>query len=82
MSVVDYKLQAKNSLPASKVAEEAHKDNLQPSEGRHNYCADTDGKAYGKDIFRRTSTKDVCRIARQLATLLRAGMPLVPALRF
>ena len=80
MSVVDYNLQAEKSLPASKVAEEANKDNLQPSEDRHSYCADTNGKTYGKDIFRRTRTKDICRIARQLATLLRAGMPLVPAL--
>jgi general secretion pathway protein F len=80
VSVVKYNLQTENSLPASKVAEEAHKDNLQPSEARHSYCADTNGKVYGKDIFRRTRTKDICRIARQLATLLRAGMPLVPAL--
>ena len=35
---------------------------------------------YRKDIFRRTSTKELCRLARQLATLLRAGMPLVHAL--
>jgi len=33
-----------------------------------------------RDIFKRTSTKDVCMLARQLATLLRAGLPLVPAL--
>ena len=33
-----------------------------------------------RDIFRRIRTKDVCMVARQLATLLRAGMPLVPAL--
>ena len=80
MSVVDYKLQAKKSIGVSKVADKTHTDNLQPSGGRHSYCADTNGKAYGKDIFRRARTKDVCRIARQLATLLRAGMPLVPAL--
>ena len=49
-------------------------------------AADTDGyadtrqKTYERDIFRKIRTKDVCRIARQLATLLRAGMPLVPAL--
>jgi general secretion pathway protein F len=35
---------------------------------------------YRRDIFRRTSTKELCRLARQLSTLLRAGMPLVPAL--
>ncbi len=38
-----------------------------------------------KDLHRpeslnRVGTKDVCRLARQLATLLHAGMPLVPAL--
>jgi general secretion pathway protein F len=42
--------------------------------------ADTQHKTYERDIFRRIRTRDVCRIARQLATLLRAGMPLVPAL--
>jgi general secretion pathway protein F len=42
--------------------------------------ADTQPKAYGRDVFRRIRTGDVCRISRHLATLLRAGMPLVPAL--
>lgn len=42
--------------------------------------ADTPRKTYERDIFRRIRTRDVCRIARHLATLLRAGMPLVPAL--
>ncbi len=32
------------------------------------------------DLLRRTGTKELCRIARQLAALLHAGMPLVPAL--
>ncbi|GAG73580.1 unnamed protein product [marine sediment metagenome] len=41
---------------------------------------DTQQKTYERDIFRRIRTRDVCRTARQLATLLRAGMPLVPAL--
>jgi len=40
----------------------------------------TQQKAYQRDIFRRIRTRDVCQTARQLATLLRAGMPLVPAL--
>jgi len=42
--------------------------------------ADTQPKAYGRDVFRRIRTADVCRVSRHLATLLRAGMPLVPAL--
>jgi type II secretory pathway component PulF len=33
-----------------------------------------------RDLFKRVRTADICRFARQLATLLRAGMPLVPAL--
>ena len=32
------------------------------------------------ELPRRISTKDLCRLARQLSTLLHAGMPLVPAL--
>src|SRR5512147_318236 len=34
----------------------------------------------GLDVFRRVSTKDLCRMTRQLSALLHAGMPLVPAL--
>jgi general secretion pathway protein F len=37
-------------------------------------------KKSGVDLLRRTGTKELCRIARQLAALLHAGMPLVPAL--
>jgi general secretion pathway protein F len=33
-----------------------------------------------RDFFERVSSKDVCRLARQLATLLQAGMPVVSAL--
>lgn len=36
--------------------------------------------SHQRDIFRRVSTKDICRLARQLATLLRAGLPLISAL--
>ena len=32
------------------------------------------------DLPRRVTTRDLCRLARQLSTLLHAGMPLVPAL--
>ncbi|MHC4166146.1 MAG: type II secretion system F family protein [Planctomycetota bacterium] len=35
---------------------------------------------HDRDLLRRIRTRDVCSVARQLATLLRAGMPLVPAL--
>ena len=42
--------------------------------------ADTKKEIYERDIFKRVGTKDLCILARQLATLLRAGMPLVPAL--
>lgn len=38
------------------------------------------GRAKAVELPRRASTKDVCRLARQLSTLLHAGMPLVPAL--
>mgnify|MGYP001769946699 CR=1 FL=1 len=37
-------------------------------------------KKAGIEILHRASTKDLCRIARQLAALLHAGMPLVPAI--
>ena len=47
--------------------------------GSHTY-ADKKLKMHERDIFRRVRTRDVCRIARQLATLLRAGMPLLSAL--
>jgi len=48
--------------------------------------ADGDARAHsvkrsnGRDIVRRISTREICRVACQLATLLRAGMPLVQAL--
>jgi general secretion pathway protein F len=42
--------------------------------------ADARRASSSRDIFRRIPTKDLCAVARQLATLLRAGMPLVPAL--
>ncbi len=45
--------------------------------------AATSGRAprtQGQDLIRRASTRDLSRLARQLSTLLHAGMPLVPAL--
>ena len=68
MSVVEYKLLS-NKKPVS-----TH----QGSQG--DGSAGTQQKTYERDIFRRIRTRDVCRTARHLATLLRAGMPIVPAL--
>lgn len=68
MSVVEYNLLSENkSVPMHQAAGNSER-------------ADTPRKTYERDIFRRIRTRDVCRIARHLATLLRAGMPLVPAL--
>ena len=68
MSVVEYNVLSENkSVPMHQAAGSGER-------------ADTPRKTYERDIFRRIRTRDVCRIARQLATLLRAGMPLVPAL--
>jgi len=68
VSVVEYNLLSDNkSAPTHQAA---------GSDER----ADTRQKTYERDIFRRIRTRDVCRVARQLATLLLAGMPLVPAL--
>ena len=68
MSVVEYNLLSdKKSAPMHQAIGSGER-------------ADTRQKTYERDIFRRIRTRDVCRVARQLATLLRAGMPLVPAL--
>ncbi|MFC1739231.1 type II secretion system F family protein [Planctomycetota bacterium] len=68
MSVVEYNLLSdKKSIPTHQAAD--------------GHCAaDTKEKIYERDIFKRVRTRDLCILARQLATLLRAGMPLVPAL--
>lgn len=68
MSVVEYKLSS-------------DKKSVQPYQTTEsNGPADTQQKTSERDIFRRIRTRDVCSVARQLATLLRAGMPIVPAL--
>lgn len=68
MSVVEYKLLSnKKPVPMHQATD---------GDG----SAGTQQKTYERDIFKRIRTRDVCRTARQLATLLRAGMPLVPAL--
>ena len=80
MSVTEYNLQAEKSVPSSQMAPRKTDDRMSCLETRNIGCADTNASTYGKGIFRRTGTRDICRIARQLATLLRAGMPLVAAL--
>ncbi|HUW19188.1 MAG TPA: type II secretion system F family protein [Sedimentisphaerales bacterium] len=67
MAVVEKNLVCSKPAPKSRV--------LAPYDFRS-----AEEKLYVRDIPRRVSTKDVCRLARQLATLLHAGMPLVPAL--
>ncbi len=68
MSVVEYKLASE-------------KESVQPYQtSKRDGCTDVQPKTYERDIFNRIRTKDVCSIVRQLATLLRAGMPLVQAL--
>jgi len=67
VSAVEYGLLSDKSVPKRRAA-------------RKNDFADAEHDAHKRDVFKRISTRDVSRLARQLATLLRAGMPLVPAL--
>ena len=67
MSVVEYKLLSEKAAQTHQATE---KDS----------CTDVQQQANERDIFRRIRTRDVCSVARQMATLLRAGMALVPAL--
>jgi len=80
MSVAEYNLQAEKSVPSSQMAPGKTSGRMSCLETRKIRCADTNEGTYGKGIFTRAGTRDICRIARQLATLLRAGMPLVAAL--
>ena len=68
MSVVEYNLtnEKKSATAEQRVGSRSSADKKQ--------------KTYERDIFRRIRTRDICMLARQLATLIRAGMPLVPAL--
>ena len=68
MSVVEHNLLSPRKLVPTHQAADGH------------CAADRQEKIYERDIFKRVHTKDLCILARQLATLLRAGMPLVPAL--
>ncbi len=47
---------------------------------RHSATSRRARRTQGHDLLRRVSTRDLSRLARQLSTLLHAGMPLVPAL--
>ena len=67
MPVVEYNVLVEKQVPSSQAAP---RDN--PAAARP--------KVPANDILRRIGTRDISRVTRQLATLLRAGMPLVPAL--
>jgi general secretion pathway protein F len=76
----EYNMQVEKSLPTTKATEGENKQGALLSKIFDTSCDDKTSKVFGRDIFRKARTKDICRIARQLATLMRAGMPLVPAL--
>jgi general secretion pathway protein F len=80
MSQVDYNLMTEEPVPASQVGENKQECNYSLSITANNNRSKTNEAIYRRYIFKRTSTKEISRIARQLATLLHAGMPLVPAL--
>jgi len=67
VSVVEYNLLSDESVQIRQTGERENP-------------ADAKGQTYKRVIFKRVSTRDISRIARQLATLLHAGMALVPAL--
>ncbi|MBN2457205.1 MAG: type II secretion system F family protein [Sedimentisphaerales bacterium] len=67
MSEVECKLPNTRALPKRRVA---RKD-----------MPDAKKRPHKRDTLRRVSTREICSLTRQLATLLNAGMPLVPALR-
>lgn len=68
MSVVVYNLRSDEKTPQAQRATETN--------GR----TDTQQEMCERHILKKIRTKDICTLTRQLATLLRAGMPLVPAL--
>jgi len=80
VSVVEYNLSSNKPVSAPRAAERGSKRLLSHLGTQNDNCADTEESICRRDILKRVGTKDVCRLARQLATLLHAGMPLVPAL--
>jgi general secretion pathway protein F len=68
MSVVEYNMLTGKPVPVHRAARSYNRPGAEKK------------TSHERDLFRMVSTKDVCRLARQLATLLHAGMPLVPAL--
>lgn len=65
-------LRVEPQILSDRQAEETHeRSEDKPHAGHH---------AQSIELLRRVNTRDLCRLARQLSTLLHAGMPLVPAL--
>jgi general secretion pathway protein F len=59
------------------ILTDTYAEETQPSPANEPRPSD---EASGIELPRRVATQDLCRLARQLSTLLHAGMPLVPAL--
>ncbi len=67
MSVAEYNLVKDSSVSTHQV------------DKKYSYI-DAEKRTHKRDISRVISAKDLCMLARQLSTLLRAGLPIVPAL--
>jgi general secretion pathway protein F len=80
VSIIEHNLLREKPVLLHRLAERAPKRDLTRLGTQNDDSVDIDEKTYKRDIFKRVSTRDVCRLARQLATLLHAGLPLVPAL--
>jgi len=63
-----------------RVASRISKRNLKHLEIRNGDFIGTEGEIHERDIFKRIRPRDVCLLIRHLATLLRAGLSLLPAL--
>jgi general secretion pathway protein F len=81
VSVVESKLLSKQLAAVPQVPEShGRPDKAEPANKRHDIERAGRSPAPDQTRLRRVCAVDVCIVARQLATLLRAGMPLVPAL--